>query len=242
MTIKQLFVRAVIVLALIYAALSFFAHTQKEWDWVKQNPDCFPENEVTYAQGNKELIHFMYAYGMDEYETGHPISYTSQEKNEAIPTLYQWDERWGFDTYGSSVIGFTGCAPTSLAMVLTGLTGNYDINPRDIASYAQKNGYYVSGFGTKWDVMPAVAARYGVTCTSLSIDEARIRSELEAGHPLICNMGPGHFTNNGHFIVIYGEKENMLLIHDPNSVKNSKKEWAYADISSEIRAVWSFGG
>lgn len=241
MKIKQLFVRAVIFIALVYAGLSFLGNARKEWDWVKQNPQYFPENEVTYAEGNKELIHFMYQYGMDAYVTGQPIAYTDQEKNETIPTLYQWDKRWGFETYGSSVIGFTGCAPTSLAMVLTGLTGNYDINPYDIASYAQKNGYYVSGFGTKWDLIPTMAARYGVSCTSLSVDEARIRAELEAGHPLICNMGPGHFTNTGHFIVIYQEKENMLLVHDPNSVKNSKKEWEYATISPEIRAVWSFG-
>ena len=41
----------------------------------------------------------------------------------------------------------TGCGPTVLSMVVSGLTGDSSITPYVVARYAQENGYYVSGTG-----------------------------------------------------------------------------------------------
>ncbi len=40
---------------------------------------------------------------------------------------------------------------------------------------------------------------------------------LAAGVPLICAMGPGDFTGNGHFIVVTGYDGEGFSIRDPNS-------------------------
>jgi len=40
---------------------------------------------------------------------------------------------------------------------------------------------------------------------------------LEAGNPVIASMAPGHFTQNGHFIVICGTtSDGYLIVNDPN--------------------------
>ena len=44
--------------------------------------------------------------------------------NGVIPILQQWDSKWGWYKYGENILALNGCGPTSLAMVITGLTGN----------------------------------------------------------------------------------------------------------------------
>ena len=86
----------------------------------------------------------------------------------------QWDSRWGYEEYGSSVIGITGCGPTCLSMVVIGLVGDTDATPKSIADFATENGYYVVGTGTKWSLMTAVADEYNLTCTQLKNNEENV--------------------------------------------------------------------
>ena len=34
-----------------------------------------------------------------------------------IPLFLQWDERWGYRSYGGDFLAVTGCGPTALSMV-----------------------------------------------------------------------------------------------------------------------------
>ena len=53
-----------------------------------------------------------------------------------IPLFIQWDERWGYKTYGDDFLAVTGCGPTALSMVCVGLTGNLNMNPYAVAKMA----------------------------------------------------------------------------------------------------------
>lgn len=159
-----------------------------------------------------------------------------------IPVYFQWSEVWGYASYGSENIGMGGCGPTSLSMVATGLTGNTSFTPKYVADMSVNMGYYVDGVGTDWTLMTAGASELGINSAQLTNwSEDTLKSELSAGHPIICSMGPGDFTNQGHFIVLSGlTEEGKVLINDPNSKINSRKKWDLNTIINQMNAAWSF--
>lgn len=159
-----------------------------------------------------------------------------------IPVYFQWSEVWGYASYGSENIGMGGCGPTSLSMVATGLTGNTSFTPKYVADMSVNMGYYVDGVGTDWTLMTAGVSELGINSAQLTNwSEDTLKSELSAGHPIICSMGPGDFTNQGHFIVISGlTEEGKVLINDPNSKINSRKKWDLNTIINQMNAAWSF--
>lgn len=159
-----------------------------------------------------------------------------------IPVYFQWSEVWGYASYGSENIGMGGCGPTSLSMVATGLTGNTSFTPKYVADMSVNMGYYVDGVGTDWTLMTSGASELGINSAQLTNwSEDSLKSELSAGHPIICSMGPGDFTNQGHFIVLSGLTEDgKVLINDPNSKINSRKKWDMNTIINQMNAAWSF--
>ena len=155
-----------------------------------------------------------------------------------IPVYFQWSEVWGYASYGSE----NGCGPTSFSMVATGLTGNTSFTPKYVADMSVNMGYYVDEVGTDWTLMTAGASELGINSAQLTNwSEDTLKSELSAGHPIICSMGPGDFTNQGHFIVLSGlTEEGKVLINDPNSKINSRKKWDLNTIINQMNAAWSF--
>lgn len=214
--------------------------TENEYAWLKQHRGMYPKEKIEAAEGNKGLIHFLYQYGMKEYETGLKVSLTENEVAAEIPLLMQWDERWGFEDYGSFNIGISGCGPTCLSMILVGLTKNEELTPLYIADYAMKNGYYMAGTGTMWALFTDFSILYDVACKDLAVAKEDILGELEKGHPVICSMRRGQFTRAGHFIVLKKVEDDIISINDPNSLAHSMSAWKYEDFSKEIAHAWSF--
>ncbi|MBR1931328.1 MAG: C39 family peptidase [Lachnospiraceae bacterium] len=211
-----------------------------ELAWVRANAEFFPEGKVEHSVDNPGLIHFLYQYGKGDYETGGDISFSKAERTAELPLLMQWDARWGFEEYGSSVIGITGCGPTCVSMVVLGITGDFSANPKTLADWATVNGYYMQGTGTKWSFILDGAAAFGVRGKELGSGMKQILSELEAGNPVILNVGAGHFTDAGHFIVAVGVAGDQIIINDPNSMENSRHGWTAEEIQGEIRDAWVF--
>ncbi len=214
--------------------------TDEKLAWIADHASIYPEDEAEKAEGNPGLIDFLYAWQNDSPPSGLPITLTQTELSDRIPRLIQWDARWGYDAYGSSVIGVTGCGPTCLSMTIIGLTGNTDATPRALAAFSTEGGYYQSGVGTQWSLYPAAAEHYGLTCRQITVDEATYQQELQAGHVIISSMKPGHFTKVGHFIVIAGLTDGGYVVNDPNNVANCQQIWDFATLSDETKAAWTF--
>lgn len=154
--------------------------------------------------------------------------------------LLQWDSRWGYKSYGSGLIGYTGCGPTCLSMVALYLTGNPDYDPATIARYAEQEGYYVSGSGTAWDLMDTGCRHFGLSSQEVPFEEHQMAALVQEGNPLICVLGPGDFTDAGHFIVITGYTGEGFTICDPNSPLRSAQIWTYARLNGQVKNVWAF--
>lgn len=64
-----------------------------------------------------------------------------------------------------------------------------------------------------------------ISVTESGRDDALIAQELAAGHPIICSVTQGEFTDAGHFIVLTGMNGEMVTVKDPFSIENTEKPW-----------------
>ncbi|MDD6481984.1 MAG: C39 family peptidase [Lachnospiraceae bacterium] len=205
---------------------------------IYDNYDAYPEELLGMLCNNPDMLSFVQGYPDAKPEaTG---GFEKEELSAAFPLLIQWDKRWGYAPYGGSDIAISGCAPTCLSMVTLALTGNQEATPDKVAAYAEEAGYYLEGTGTAWSLMTEGCTHFGVCGTEISLDESVIRQHLQNGEPIICSVGPGDFTTQGHFIVLVGEEDGRLVIHDPNSKERSKVLWSYDTVLPQIKNLWAF--
>lgn len=157
-----------------------------------------------------------------------------------IPHLIQWDERWGYTTYGTSILAISGCGPTCMAMVVAGLTGDPTVTPAKVAAYGMENGYVDEENNTYWRFMDEAASNWNISCYDAMLTEEQVRDELQKGKPIICSLGPGDFTQYGHFIVLTGYQDGKVTIRDPFSIKRTEKEWVFAEIVGQMKSMWVY--
>ena len=74
------------------------------------------------AQNNAEAADFVADYPNRQNYLGRSIDLASDVLIGQVPLLLQWDKRWGYESYGDSIIGLAGCGPTCLLPAL-GLSG-----------------------------------------------------------------------------------------------------------------------
>lgn len=203
-----------------------------------KNPDT-PESMLELLSKNPETYDFVMGYSAD-YKPAE-IDIAQELEGAGIPLFLQWDSRWGYDTYGTDVLGITGCGPTCMAMVASRLLGDDSLNPRKVAEFSMKNGYYAWGSGTAWAFMSDGATELGLCSTELKLHGSTIIDELRAGRPVICAVGNGDFTTEGHFIVLTGvNADGTVNVNDPNSIIRSEKSWELDVIMKQIKNLWSF--
>lgn len=219
-------------------ALRTRAREDGRYQTLIDHQEDYPESLLEMAARNSETLDFVLDYPKNKDNA--PQSSVGSVTAGQIPLLLQWDERWGYSTYGDDLLAVTGCGPTVLSMVVSGLTGDSSITPYVVARYAQENGYYVSGTGTSWSLMSKGCSYFGLTADELSLSEASVFNALDSGCPIICSVRPGDFTTTGHFIVIYGKENGQLKIHDPNSKANSEQLWDYDRVAAQINNLWAY--
>lgn len=197
-----------------------------------------------------DLIYFMEEYPetrefVTDYlyqpETPPSKSIAGEVKKGTIPHFLQWDERWGYETYGSTYLAISGCGPTALAAIYSGLTGKTDMNPYAMAQWSEENGFYVYGSGTAWDIMTTGAAMLGLNGWMLDGGKESLLWALRSGYPVVCAMNPGDFTFFGHFIILtdVDENENIRVL-DSNSRIRTQKLWNADDLMWQIAGMWAF--
>lgn len=206
---------------------------------IYDNRDKYPTVLLRSLCNNAEMLEFVKGYlSADGFAHGH---LTKKECKEKIPLLLQWDQRWGYVSYGSSDIALSGCAPTCLSMVIVGLTGNLKATPNKIAKYAQDNGYYLKGTGTSWSLLTEGASHFGVVGREISLSKETVCGVLKQGQPVICSVGRGDFTTEGHFIVLTGMKDGRIKVNDPNCIRRSCL-WEYEILEPQIKNLWAYHG
>ena len=172
-----------------------------------------------------------------------PVSTPKEEWHQGeMPYLYQIDPQYANATYSNGSFAKQGCGPSALSMVYICLTGNTDKGPLEMAQFATDNGYSTFKNGSSWTLISEGAAKLGLSSQTLPADPTQLREALEAGHPLICVMAPGTFTQVGHYIVVERLAEDgTAVVHDSNSVERSHQTWDLQLICDEAENIWSMG-
>lgn len=156
----------------------------------------------------------------------------------------QSDVRWANYLYGGSdPMTAYGCGPTALAMLVTSFTEE-TCTPSDMAAWAAANNYWAPGSGTKHSFIPEGAAAFGFQVDSFrDFTPEGVFSELASGHILVALVGPGHFSDSGHFLIIADYwSGNQVRIADPASADRTQKSWDVQIILDELYNSTSDGG
>jgi hypothetical protein len=128
---------------------------------------------------------------------------TESELSGGIPLLLQWDKRWGYFPYGDSVwvsraAGRPACHGGS------GADGQHCPHARRRGAFSERSGYYVPGSGTSWELLTAGARVLRTRSDGSSAVGGLHDRRAERGPAHHSKLGPGDFTDEGHFIVIRG--------------------------------------
>lgn len=217
------------------------------WEAMQAPPEPFPDGEeVQLVDGGAVeppprpqadySTTALTVRGDRAYLTGgaHEVTYFSQV-----------DERWAEEPYGSDHIGGYGCGPTVMAMV-TATLADADTDPARMAGHCVEQGYWASKHGSYRTIVQGIAEEYGLTCTPLSPEDASqstVIQHLSSGQLIVALVGPGHFTNSGHFILLRGVTlDGSILVADPASQERSLIAWDLSLILEELSPNRDSGG
>lgn len=213
------------------------------------NRDQYPDWLVEYVLGHEEAIDWVIGYPKAMKQNASEIDGIALESvnlsdykaQNGIPLFYQWDARWGYASYGNGCIAVDGCGVTALSMVLSGFFQDGSYTPKRIADFSSERGYFSKEEGTFWELMESGARELGLDVGKVHFSASAIQKELSEGRTIIASMGPGDFTQQGHFIVFSGLSEDgRIIVNDPNSRINSQQLWDARDLLDQTKAMWSY--
>ncbi len=161
-----------------------------------------------------------------------------------IEMYYQGDSQWSHHLYGNvDPMASHGCGPTALAIAVSSLSDT-SCTPIDAAIWADDNGYHASGQGSYHEIIPEGAKAYNLTVeriNTLTFEFAE--SILSRGKLIVLLVGPGDFTDGGHFIIIHGyTPDGLLYVADPASEENSNTLWDAEVLNNQLSKTASASG
>lgn len=156
----------------------------------------------------------------------------------------QIDPLWKNYLYGGrDPMSKYGCGPTVLAMLVSSLTPEC-VTPVEMAQWSAENGCYSPGGGSRHNLIPDGCAAFGLKVESLNIRTAEaLKMPLYYHKLIVLLMGPGHFTQKGHFIILTGvDKNGMITVADPFNADNCSISWPAQLLLDELSDKASSGG
>lgn len=198
-----------------------------------------PASLLELMERNPEATDYVLNYPA-EHDKPHEINMDRYQDEEGVPLFIQWDPMWGYLDYGGNLVGLSGCGPICLSMAGSYVTGDYEtFRPDRILQFALDEGYRVPGNGTMWALIDEGGEKLGLHVEELPLVEGVIAEEVQAGHPVILIVGPGVFTEDGHFIVVTDYIDGKFKVNDPNSPMRSEKLWDYDEFADQVGNLWA---
>ena len=139
------------------------------------------------------------------------------------PYYSQRDSRWAGRTYGGYTFAATGCVPTTVAMAISGITGQ-TVLPTTVADYLyhSTNEFNKRSYGTTSHGIVLAARHWGLKTETLG-STAAVREALAMGHHVLGAVGTSIFANYPvtHELVMRGYNNGMTYVMDPYNANNN---------------------
>lgn len=207
----------------------------KDSDFIRGEADLLPTDLFILAGNEPESIPFVADYLRGERSSD--TRKTLSTLDRTIPYYCQWDSRWGYEDFAGSIFALSGCGPTSMAMVISGLKRDPFMTPDRLIEPASS---YMTTEGIGWDFFESISRQYGLKSQVIPLDKSSMNAKLEQGAPLVVSVRPGDFTLGGHIMVIAGlDQEGYYIVNDPNSPRNSQLRWTYERLAPQIKNIWA---
>jgi hypothetical protein len=133
--------------------------------------------------------------------------------------------------YGDSTVGYVGCGPTAVAMVVATLVDS-SVTPVQTAAWGDANGGYTPGVGSNSNMLIGGPEYWGLKAQSIGQDFNAAIATLNAGGLVIAggtsagstNIPP--FSTGGHVIVLRGldANGNFLIGNPAPGLQNGQDE------------------
>ncbi len=180
----------------------------------------------------------------DDYQNGTQYGYTTLTREYAVlkqpdgSEFIYYEQTWDeYDEYpyGDETIGGYGCGPTSMAMVVSSLTGDM-VGPKEMCGWCEDKGYFVSGRGTAHAMFSSAAKKYGIDYDTIdSDDEDAVLEALKEGKFLITVVGNGVFSPGRHFLLLRGiTADGKILVGDSGKFENCLVEWDFDGVMEQV--------
>lgn len=203
----------------------------------------YPEKLFELLERNPETEEYVLNFPL-EYGKEHDIDISGYKDYAGVPLFIQWDKQWGYLDYAGNQAGLSACGPTCLSMVAYHFTRDASLTPAFMMKYAEENGHGLKDSGTQWSLFSQGATAFGLTVKELTSEQIgsaeKIAKVLDSGKLIVANMGPGVFTEFGHYIVLTACEDGKFRVNDPNSYIRSEKLWDYEEFGDQIKMMWSF--
>ena len=191
-----------------------------------------------------------------EYCFDNPMKLIDNDGRYVTDPVYysQKNPQWGSNKY--SIYGYpqwetanngkpqdiagTGCGPTSVAMVISSLTGN-DETP-DVFAAAACPKYRTQQVGTDPGFITSkFVIDQGLSATFTTDFNEVVQALAQESTMAIASMGPGDFTSGGHYIVLnqVDSNCNAVSVLDPNRQSNNIY-WEDSIIQSQANGYWIY--
>ena len=139
------------------------------------------------------------------------------------PYYSQRDSRWAGRTYGGYTFAATGCVPTTVAMAISGITGQ-TVLPTTVADYLyhSTNEFNKRSYGTTSHGIVLAARHWGLKTETLG-STAAVREALAMGHHVLGAVGTSVFANYPvtHELIMKGYNNGMTYVMDPYNASNN---------------------
>lgn len=231
-----------------------------KWDWITGKKKDDDESSDENPNDNAKPTTTTKVKSSDEVggkgegpSNGATITNVNNIPSLPDSTYYsQNDPRWASKKFVQSdgtddgaTIGNTGCAPTTMAMAVSDITGS-EVSPVTMAKLAQESGDR-DDTGVNWNFVNDAASRYNIESNQVySPSSSSIRTAVSRGEPVVLlgqsRTGSSNpvYTDSGHYVVANGfDTRGNVRINDPRGTDYSVSV-PVDELAPETISMWTF--